>query len=126
MRRLYSRLYWVVALALFVRSLIPMGIMLAPSALSDGIVVVICTGHGPMLAMSSDAETSSHPGQKKSASSECPFAAGGLSTFDPPAIELAHTVVFGSVVYRLFKARFDTSPKPGTLSARDPPLTIHA
>ena len=70
MRR-YCSLLFVVALGL--RSLLPVGFMLAPAAADGTMTVVICTGHGPET-VTLDADGKPVP-QKIADQNICPYAA---------------------------------------------------
>lgn len=72
MRRFTTLLF---VLTLTVRSLLPVGFMLAPAAADGTMTVVICTGHGPET-MTLDAEGKPVP-QKSGAADQnaCPYAA---------------------------------------------------
>jgi hypothetical protein len=72
-RRIFTQLF---VLALALRSLVPAGFMLAPSAVDGGrVTIVICTGHGPQPL---DVDGSGKPLPSKPSASDhglCPFAA---------------------------------------------------
>jgi hypothetical protein len=71
--RRFPTLLFVIALTL--RSLVPVGFMLAPVAADGAMTVVICTGHGPQI-MTLDAEGNPVP-QKSGITDQnvCPYAA---------------------------------------------------
>ena len=121
---------WLMLAALCVRSLLPLGLMLAPSPANDGrLTLVICTGHGPMiasLAADGDAQTEpsqTEPAQKQPTSHEtCPFTPRGLDIVAadvPPTIEI--TIRYAAAIYRLDDLHFSETPRPSPKSARGPP-----
>jgi hypothetical protein len=118
-------LKFLVGLAFAVRSLLPVGFMLAAAPGHAGSVsIVICTGHGPQsLALGHDGA----PLQKKSLSdnSICPYSSAGAIAIGSAAPQLlAHTVRYASITHRITSDIFHATPTPGAASARGPPATL--
>ena len=120
MRRYFNLL---IGLAFAVRSLLPVGFMLAAAPDTGSMPqIVICTGHGPQTWVL-DEKGVPHPakttGDKKT---NCPYASGGgVTTAQQPPLLLAHTVRYASVAYAIATEIFRATPKPGAQSARGPP-----
>lgn len=119
-------LNFLIGLAFAVRSLLPVGFMLAASPDAEGMPqIVICTGHGPQnwvldeKGVPRPAKTS--PDNKNA----CPYAAAGAVAADHDAPQiLAHTVRYAAVTYSITAQIFRTTPKPSAQSARGPPTTL--
>ncbi|MFA5952800.1 MAG: DUF2946 family protein [Hyphomicrobium sp.] len=113
-------------LALFVRSLVPVGFMVAPaSADGQGLTIVICTGHGPERLLLDQDGKPVQQDKRSGAAATCPFAAAGalaLSDSEPPL--LATEVRYAAVSYDLAVGQFSETPKPGATSARGPPELV--
>jgi len=121
MRRYFSLL---IGIAFVVRSLLPVGFMLAATSANAGdLTIVICTGHGPLTVDATGA-----PVSKKapvSAKDICPYAPVGAVTADHDSPHLlARTVSYASLTYRITRDRFHATPKPGAQSARGPPAVL--
>jgi hypothetical protein len=121
MRRYFSLL---IGIAFVVRSLLPVGFMLAQTTAHAGAVtIVICTGHGPLTV-----DDTGTPVSKKgpfSAKDIGPYAPIGaaVADHDTPHL-LARTVSYASLTYRITRENFLATPKPGAHSARGPPAVL--
>jgi hypothetical protein len=118
-------LKFLVGLTFAVRSLLPVGFMLAVAPDHAGSVsIVICTGHGPQsLALDHDGA----PLQKKSASNNniCPYSSAGAVAINAAAPQLlAQVVRYASITHRITSDIFHRTPTPGATSARGPPATL--
>jgi hypothetical protein len=118
-------LKFLVGLTFAVRSLLPLGFMLAAAPSQAGSVsIVICTGHGlQSLALDHDGT----PLQKKSSSdnSICPYSSAGAVAIDSAAPQLlAQTVRYASITHRITSDIFHRTPTSGATSARGPPATL--
>ncbi len=111
------------ALALALQVLVPQGFML--SGASGQTAVVICTGHGPLAALS-DAGKSKAPAPKGKAEAACPFAVHGAgSAVAPPAVVTAiawpaYVAVTLARPQQVFVGRGLAAPPP----ARAPPIRL--
>lgn len=122
-RRTTIAVFMLVALAL--RSLVPGGFMIAPAEAGDGSVeIVICTSAGQKtIHVSKDSAPSQSSEQDQDAAQDlCPFAFSGTTTIAEDQAELASTVAYAALTYKLAEALFAETPKPGAVSARGPPL----
>lgn len=121
MRRYIS---FLIGLAFVVRSLLPVGFMLAATTANAGdIGIVICTGHGPLTVDDTGA-----PLPKKtpvSAKDICPYAPVGAVNVehDTPHL-LARTVSYASLTYRMTRELFRATETAGAHSARGPPAAL--
>jgi hypothetical protein len=120
----------LVALALFMRVLIPAGFMPATDA-SGGFPIVVCTGEGMATGWLDDAGRF-HEGEKpqsehrgKSAGDQCPFSgAAGAWTLDHSSFVLAEVGHWPTQRGRLINDP-DASPKvTRPPPARGPPLSV--
>lgn len=122
--RLYLNM--LIGLAFAVRSLLPVGFMLAASPDAGGMPqIVICTGHGPQSWVL-DENGVPHPAKSTADNkTTCPYAPVGsvAVNHDGPQL-LAHTVRYASVVYTITTEIFRATPKPGAQSARGPPVSL--
>jgi len=121
MRRYISLL---IGLAFVVRSLLPVGFMLAATtANASDIGIVICTGHGPLIVDDSGA-----PVPKKaplSGKDICPYAPVGAVNVDHDTPHLlSRTVSYASLTYRIARELFRATPTDGPQSARGPPTVL--
>ena len=116
----------LVGIAFLVRSLLPVGFMLAvPPDPTAAVEIVICTGHGPQSLTLDDAGVPVQPKAPFDKKNICPYAAAGAVTIDHDASHLlAHTVRYAAVSYRITAEIFRATPKPGAQSARGPPTTL--
>jgi hypothetical protein len=116
----------LVGFAFAVRSLLPVGFMLAvPPAPAGAVEIVICTGHGPQNLTLDDQGVPVPAKAPMSGKNICPYAAAGAVAVDQAApLLLAHTVSYSSVTYRIAREIFHATPKPGALSARGPPSIL--
>lgn len=121
-RRTTIAVFMLVAFAL--RSLVPSGFMIAPAEAGDGSVeIVICTSAGQKtIHVSKDSAPSQGSEQDQAAQDLCPFAFTGTITIAEDQAELASTVIYAALTYKLAEALFAETPKPGAVSARGPPL----
>lgn len=118
-------LYLLIAVAFAVRSLLPVGFMLAASPAGGGIEIVICTGHGPQ-SMTLDEHGVPVPSKPPLADkSVCPYAPVGAVTvaYDDPH-RLVQTVEYAAVAYAITTELFRTTPRPKAQSARGPPTLL--
>ena len=114
----------VCALALVVNALIPAGFMLARAQGSDGVTVVICTGSGPQTVVI-DSDGQQIPDNQKNANKRCDYAtSGALALAGDPPLRLAAEVRYAAIVYRVERQAFRSTPKPGAVSARGPPVEL--
>lgn len=122
MSRAFSLL---ICLAFALRSLLPVGFMLAASpAHGGGLQIVICTGHGPETRIL-DEKGSPRPAQSAADKTTCPYAPVGAVTADHHAPDLlAHTIQYAAIAFAITAEIFHATPKPGALSARGPPTTL--
>ena len=121
MRRYIS---FLIGLAFIVRSLLPVGFMLAATTAHAGdLAIVICTGHGPMTVDDSGA-----PLPKKtpvSAKDICPYAPVGVTNVDHDTPHLlARTVSYAALTYLITRELFRATPTAGAQSARGPPAIL--
>lgn len=121
MRRYFSLL---IGIAFVVRSLLPVGFMLAATTANAGdLAIVICTGHGPLTV-----DEAGTPVQKKtpvSAKDICPYAPVGAATVDHDTPHLlVRAVSYASLTYRITREIFRETPRPGAQSARGPPTVL--
>ncbi len=119
-KRTTIAVFMLVALAL--RSLVPGGYMIAPAQAGDGSVeIVICTATGQKtLHVSEDGTATNETGQ--AVEDLCPFAFSGTADIATAHPDLAGTVTYATLTYKLAEALFAETPKPGAASARGPPL----
>ena len=111
------------ALAIALQVLIPQGFMLSGAA--DHAALVICTGHGPLVA-AADAGKSKAPAHKGKADAPCPFAGHGAGSTAPPSASAAaiawpaHAAVTLPRPRQVFIGRGLAAPPP----ARAPPAFL--
>jgi hypothetical protein len=123
MRRLLNLL---IGLAFAVRSLLPVGFMLAATpAHAGGVEIVICTGHG-LQSLTVDDEGKTAPAKAPmSAKDICPYAPVGAVAVDHDTPHLlTRTVHYASLTYRVTRELFHATPRPGAQSARGPPAVL--
>ena len=109
----------LIGLAFAVRSLLPVGFMLAASPDADGMPqIVICTGHGPQNWVL-DEKGVPHPAKTSPDNKNaCPYATAGAVAADHDAPQLlVHTVRYAAVTYAITTQIFRATPKPGSDSA---------
>lgn len=120
------RVSLLLILLLAVRSLLPAGFMLQPSAAGDGtLAIVICTGHGPQtISLDPEGQPAKAPAQKSDVSI-CPFAAAGSTALigaeDPL---LATAVNYAGADFPLPAAPLLVKPHPRATSSRGPPTFL--
>jgi hypothetical protein len=116
----------LVGFAFVVRSLLPVGFMLAvPPAPAAAVEIVICTGHGPQSLTLDDQGVPVPAKAPMAGKNICPYAAAGAVAVDHAAPHLlAHVVRYAAVSYRITTEIFQATPKPGAQSARGPPTTL--
>jgi hypothetical protein len=116
----------LIVLAFAVRSLLPVGFMLASSPdATGGLQIVICTGHGPQSWVLDDKGVP-HPAKTTTdEKTTCPYApvASVAAAQDSPQL-LAHTVRYATIAYAITTKIFRETPKPGAHSARGPPVSL--
>ena len=113
---------FVAVLLLAVQLAIPPGFMVARGA--HGPALVICTGHGPMMAHQ-DAPTPPGRDPHSKSSAACPFAGHGGAPLAPPAS--VPTTTSYQAVQAATVSRVDLAPGRG-LAALPPPsqaLPVH-
>lgn len=119
-KRTTIAVFMLVALAL--RSLVPGGFMIAPAQAGDGSVeIVICTATGQKTIHVSEDGTETEKSEQ-AAEDLCPFAFSGTADIATSHPDLAGTVTYATLTYKLAEALFAETPKPGAASARGPPL----
>lgn len=111
-------------LSLTLRSLLPVGFMLAPSA-ADEMTVVICTGHGP-LTVTLDVDGKPVPAKPKLTDAGlCAYASPGATTLADAAPALAaRDVLYARSLVRLHVAMAVALRLPGATSPRGPPTGL--
>ena len=116
----------LVGFAFVVRSLLPVGFMLAvPPAPAAAVEIVICTGHGPQSLTLDDQGVPVPAKAPMAGKNICPYAAAGAVAVGHAAPHLlAHVVRDAAVSYRITTEIFQATPKPGAQSARGPPTTL--
>jgi hypothetical protein len=123
MRRLLNLL---IGFAFAVRSLLPVGFMLAATPGHAGeLQIVICTGHG-LQSLTLDSKDVPRPAKSPvSAKDICPYAPVGAVAVDYTTPHLlVRTVSYASLTYRVTRERFRATPRPGAQSARGPPSLL--
>jgi len=116
----------LIGLAFAVRSLLPVGFMLAASPDAGGMPqIVICTGHGPQNWVL-DEKGVPHPSNSTAdKKTTCPYAPAGAVGINQTAPQLlAQTVRYAAVWYAIATEIFRATPKPGAHSARGPPSLL--
>ena len=115
----------LLGLAFAVRSLLPVGFMLAASPHDGGALqVVICTGHGPERWVLDDRGIP-HPAKTTSDKNACPYAPVGAGAANHAAPHLlAHTVRYAAIAYAITSEIFRATPSPRAQSARGPPASL--
>ena len=116
----------LVGLAFLVRSLLPVGFMVAMSPAHGGsIEIVICTGHGQQSLTLNEKGVPLPAKSPVSSTDVCPFApAGTVAIHHGVSHQLVRTVRYASVSYRIASEHFRATPRPGAQSARGPPATL--
>ena len=116
---------FLILIAFAVRSLLPMGLMLAAVPDHAGAVeIVICTGHGPQ-SLTVDDEGRPLPAKAPAADkSTCPYAPVGAVAANDETPVLAQTVRYAALTYAIAAEIFRATPKPGAQSARGPPSLL--
>ena len=111
-------------LTLTLRSLLPVGFMLAPAA-ADEMTVVICTGHGP-LTITLDADGKPVPTKPKLTDAGlCAYASpGGTTLADAAPALAAREVIYERALVRVHAAIVVAPHKPGATSPRGPPTEL--
>ena len=111
-------------LSLTLRSLLPVGFMLAPAS-ADEMTVVICTGHGP-LTVTLDADGKPVPAKPKLTDAGlCAYASPGATTLaDAAPSPAAREVVYARYVVRAHAAIVVAPHKPGATLPRGPPTEL--
>jgi hypothetical protein len=116
----------LVGLAFAIRSLLPVGFMLAVAPDDGGMPqIVICTGHG-LQTWVLDEKGVPHPSKSDAdKKSTCPYAPVGAVALDHEAPHLlVHTVRYASITYAIATAIFRATPRAGSHSARGPPSAL--
>jgi hypothetical protein len=117
-RRLLST---IVVLAFALRSVVPVGFMLAPAAGGD-LTVVICTGHGPATAtLTADGKLA--PAKPKPGDHGlCAYASvGGVALSEPVSAPSALGLEFSELTFKPTHDLIRALPRAGGTSARGPP-----
>lgn len=116
----------LIGFAFAVRSLLPVGFMLAATPGHPGdIAVVVCTGHG-LLNLVVDENGVPRPAKTPASGKNiCPYAPVGAVAVDHSTPHLlVRTVNYASLTYRATRALFRATPRPGAQSARGPPSVL--
>jgi hypothetical protein len=116
----------LIGFAFAVRSLLPVGFMLAATPGHPGdIAIVICTGHGPLNLVFDNQAVPRPVKSPASGKSICPYAPVGAVAVDHAAPHiLVRTVNYASLTYRITRERFSATPRSGAQSARGPPSVL--
>jgi len=117
---------FLIVFAFAVRSLLPVGLMLAAAPDQSGSVqIVICTGHGPQ-SFTLDDKGVPQPAKAPAADkSTCPYApVGALAVNHETPHLLSHTVRYAALTYAITAEIFRATPKPGAQFARGPPALL--
>lgn len=119
----YANILIVIAFA--VRSLLPVGLMLAAVPDHSGSVqIVICTSHGPQ-SLTVDDEGVPLPAKAPAADKNaCPYAPVSAVAVNDETHLLSHTVRYAALTYAITTELFRATPKPGAQSARGPPSLL--
>ena len=116
----------LIGLVFAVRSLLPVGFMLAASPDHSGsLQIVICTGHGLQSLILDDKGVPEPAKSPMADKTTCPYAPVGAVAVehDTPHL-LSHTVRYASVAYAITSEIFRATPKPGAHFARGPPSSL--
>lgn len=98
--------------------------MIAPAHGTDGSVeIVICTSTGQKTIHLSEDGTQSNDSEQ-AVQDLCPFAFSGATDLAVAEPDLAGTVAYATLTYKLAAALFAETPKPGATSARGPPTRL--
>lgn len=116
----------LIGFAFAVRSLLPVGFMLAATPGHPGdIAIVICTGHGPLNLVLDDKGVPRPAKTPTSGKNICPYApVGAVAVNHATPHLLVRTVNYASLTYRATRERFRATPRPGAQSARGPPSVL--
>lgn len=114
--------FMLIALAL--RSLVPDGFMIAAANAADGsFEIVICTSAG-QKTMHVAADGTTPVDSQQNEADPCPFAFSSVGDVAAAQPDLAGTVAYASLTYKLAAALYAETPKPGAISARGPPSLL--
>ena len=109
-------------IAVAVNALLPSGFMLARAQSADAVTVVICTGYGPeTLTLDSEGHQLPPEPQKEK---RCDYATFGAVALASEPARLETQALYASISYRITRAIFRETPKPGATSARGPPIEM--
>ncbi len=116
----------LIAVVFAVRSLVPVGFMLAASPDHGGrLSIVICTGHGPQSLILDDKGVPVPAKAPAADKAQCPYApAGAVAAGDEAPLLLAQTVRYAAVAYRITSELYRATPRAGAQSARGPPTLL--
>jgi hypothetical protein len=116
----------LIGLVFAVRSLVPVGFMLAATpGHPDSLQIVVCTGHGPQSYVLDEKGAPLPVKSPMADKNVCPYAPVGAATADNDAPHLlSHIVRYASVAYAITSEIFRATPKPGAQSARGPPSSL--
>ncbi|HVZ05006.1 DUF2946 family protein [Hyphomicrobium sp.] len=123
MRRCFNLL---IGLAFALRSLLPVGFMLAATPGHAGeLQIVICTGHGP-ANLTLDANGVPQPQKSPTSAKDiCPYSsAGAVAVNHATPHLLVRAVSYASLTYRIAREHFRATPQPRAHSARGPPAVL--
>jgi hypothetical protein len=111
----------IVVLAFALRSVVPVGFMLAPAATGE-LTVVICTGHGPAI-VTLTADGKLVPAKPKPGDHAlCAYASvGGVALSEPVAAPSALGLEFADLAFTPTRDLIRVLPRAGATSARGPP-----
>lgn len=124
---------WLALIALLFKSAIPTGVMLAPDT-HNRIAIVLCSGHGSVVAATLDLDTgeivedglspSSHNDQSSGAKADqpCPFAGAVAATIASPTVSgITRSIVEIILDLDLRHVWPDVAPTGPPLPGRGPP-----
>jgi hypothetical protein len=110
-------------MAFAVRSLLPVGFMLAPAQAGDGAMsIVICSGLGPQI-LAIDADSQPVPAKSQHTDKNqghCPFA-GALAAEQSAPVAVESTARYTAMVYRVVRDLFRSTPLIAATPTRGPP-----
>lgn len=119
-KRTLIAVFMLIALAL--RSLVPDGFMIAAANEADGpFEIIICTSSGHKLLQVAADDDQAPADSKQDGQTLCHFAFSGASGLAAAAPDIASTVAYANLTFKLAAALYAKTPTPGAVSARGPP-----